>query len=300
MFTFILPPGDQPVPIFSLLRRLKFSLTLRRKLKRTPDAVRINGQPAAWQAVVCPGDTLTVAWPEECTIVPLPLPLVIRYEDEHLLVADKPAGLLVHPASGPPEPTLANAVIHHLLARGEPGSFHPAHRLDRNTSGLILIAKNPYIQHLLFAAGGKAVERSYLALVAGHPHPPAAVIDAPIDRLPGSIIQRAVLPSGKAALTVYETIAAAGLHSLVRLRLLSGRTHQIRVHLAHIGHPILGDDLYGGSTALIGRPALHAAALSFPHPVGGEQITVTSPLPADMARLLATLQSTAAASENHN
>jgi 23S rRNA pseudouridine1911/1915/1917 synthase len=136
--------------------------------------------------------------------------------------------------------------------------------------------------------------------VNGRPDPPAAVIDVPIDRLPGSIIQRAVLPTGKAAVTVYETIAAAGPHSLVRLRLLSGRTHQIRVHLAYIGHPILGDDLYGSSTALIARPALHAAALSFPHPVGGERITVSSPLPADMADLLANLQATGPEYVHHN
>lgn len=291
MFTFILPGGEQPAQLSKLLRRLNFSLTLRRKLKRSPDAVRINGRPVSWQAVVSPGDVLTIAWPDESAIPPLPLSLTISYEDEHLLVVDKPAGLLVHPASGPPEPTLANAVVHHLRTRGEAGAFHPAHRLDRNTSGLILIAKNPYIQHLLFADGGKPVERSYLALVTGHPRPVAGVIDAPVGRLPGSIIQRTVCPDGKAASTAFETVTAAGGHSLVRLRLLTGRTHQIRVHLAHIGHPLLGDDLYGGSTALIGRPALHAAALAFPHPVSGQRISLTSPLPPDMAQLLTELQS---------
>ncbi len=243
-----------------------------------------------WPTAVAPGDHLTIDWPGETAIVPLPLPLAIRYEDDHLLVADKPAGLLVHPASGPPEPTLANAVVHHLRAGGQSGAFHPVHRLDRNTSGLILIAKNPYIQHLLFKGGGKAVDRTYLALVTGHPQPPAGLIDAPIGRHPGSIVERIVRPDGQAAQTSYQTVAAAGPHSLLSLRLHTGRTHQIRVHLDHIGHPILGDDLYGGSTALIGRPALHAAALAFTHPATGQRLNLTSPLPEDMARLLAGLQ----------
>lgn len=290
MFTFILPDDERAVPLSNLLRRLKFSLTLRRKLKRSPDAVFINGLSVPWQTVVAPGDVLTVAWPDECAIVPLALPLTICFEDDHLLVADKPAGLLVHPASGPPEPTLANAVVHHLRACGKTGAFHPVHRLDRNTSGLILVAKNPYIQHLLFADGGKGVDRSYLALVTGRPEPPAGVIDAPIGRHPHSIIERIVRADGQAAATRYETAAAAGPHSLVALRLLSGRTHQIRVHLAYIGHPILGDDLYGGSRDLIARPALHAAGLAFMHPVSGERVSLASHLPPDMAGVLADLQ----------
>ncbi len=291
MFTFILPAAEQAIPLGKLLRRLGFSLTLRRKLKQIPGAVRLNGRPAPWPSLVIPGDRLTVDWPDETAIVPLPLPLVIRYEDDHILVADKPAGLLVHPASGPPEPTLANAVVHHLRACGQSGAFHPVHRLDRNTSGLILIAKNPYIQHLLFADGGKAVDRTYLALVTGRPQPPAAIIDAPIGRHPHSIVERIIRPDGQAARTSYQTVAAAGPHSLLSLRLHTGRTHQIRVHLAHIGHPILGDDLYGGSTALIGRPALHAAALAFNHPFTGQRLSLASPLPEDVSRLLAELQS---------
>lgn len=290
MFTFVLPDEERAVPLGDLLRRLRFSLTLRRRLKQSADAVRINGRPVPWQAVVAPGDVVTVVWPDESAVVPMALPLTICYEDDHLLVADKPAGLLVHPISGPPEPTLANAVVHHLRAGGWPGAFHPVHRLDRNTSGLILVAKNPYVQHLLFADGGKAFDRSYLALVTGRPQPPAGVIDAPIGRHPDSIVQRMVRPDGREAATRYETVATTGPHSLVSLRLFSGRTHQIRVHLAHIGHPILGDDLYGGSRALIARPALHAAGLAFTHPVSGERISLTSPLPPDMASLLAELR----------
>lgn len=290
MFTHTLPPGQPPLPLPDLLRRLRFSLTLRRKLKAAPDAVRVNGRPVPWPTVLSPGDTLTIAWPRETAIAPLPLPLAVAFEDDHLLVADKPAGLLVHPASGPPEPTLANAVIHHLRQSGDDAGFHPVHRLDRNTSGLIIIAKNPYIQHLLFAGGGRSVHRSYLALATGRPQPPAGVIDAPIGRHPASIIQRIVTPAGQAATTLYQTVAAAGPHTLLRLRLVTGRTHQIRVHLAHLGHPLLGDDLYGGAADLIGRQALHAASLAFTHPITGEELTITSPLPPDMSGLLARLQ----------
>lgn len=288
MFTYTIPPDHPPLPVSKLLRRLRFSLTLRRKLKTAPDAIFVNGRPVPWQTAVGPGDTLAIAWPEETAVPPLPLPLTIAYEDDHLLVADKPAGLLVHPASGPPEPTLANAVVHHLRCRGTSTGFHPVHRLDRNTSGLVVIAKNPYIQHLL---GDRTLERSYLALVTGQPLPAEGVIDAPIGRHPHSIIERVVRPDGQSAVTCYETVTAAGPHALLRLRLLTGRTHQIRVHLAHIGHPILGDDLYGGSTELIGRQALHAALLVFNHPISGEVIRLASPLPADMVNLISCLHS---------
>lgn len=281
-----IPEDAGPLPVGELMRRLKISLTLRRKLKRTAGAVLINGQPADWRQTIHPGDSVVIRWPGECNIPPLPLPLDIVYEDEFLLVADKPAGLLVHPTGDPAEPTLANAVVHHYRLHGVHCGFHPAHRLDRNTSGLVLIAKNPHIQHLLFAGGGKNLSRVYLALVAGSPSPAAGVIDAPIGRHPASIIQRIVRPDGKLAVTFYETLRNLGEYSLVRLRLATGRTHQLRVHLAHIGHPILGDDLYGGPTLSIQRQALHAAELVFPHPVTHETLSLASPLPQDMARLI--------------
>lgn len=285
-----LPEKSEPMPVGELIRRQKISLTLRRKLKRTAGAILINGQPADWRQPVHPGDNVVIHWPNECNILPLPQPLDIKYEDEFLLVVDKPAGLLVHPTADPAEPTLANAVVHHYLLHGIPCGFHPAHRLDRNTSGLVLIAKNPHIQHLLFSGGGKNLSRIYLALVAGSPAPPAGVIDAPIGRHPSSIIQRIVHPDGQLAVTFYETLQNIGEYSLVRLRLATGRTHQLRVHLAHIGHPILGDDLYGGSTTHIHRQALHAAELVFPHPVTQETISLASPLPPDMAELVGSLQ----------
>lgn len=290
MYKVTHPANGQPAILKDLLRRLNISLTLRRKLKQAPDAIKVNGQPAGWLAIVKPGDTVTIEWPGECRIIPAPLPLSIVYEDEALLVINKPAGLLVHPTSGPPEPTLANAVVHYLGA-GHPRScgFHPLHRLDRNTSGLILLAKNPHIQHLLSVGDAKQITREYLALVSGIVQPPTGVIDAPIGRHPASIIERMVRSDGQPAVTAYETVQHFRRHCLLKLRLETGRTHQIRVHLAHIGHPILGDDLYGGSTEHINRQALHAARLRFTHPLTGENIDLAVPPPADMASLLAWL-----------
>lgn len=291
MYNYTAPPAAEPLPLKDLLRRLNISLTLRRKLKRTAGAIQVNGQAAAWQTVVRPGDTVSIAWPEECRIIPLAMPLDVVFEDESLLVADKPAGLLAHPTTDPARPSLANAVIGYLRARGLSCGVHPVHRLDRNTSGLILIAKNPHIHHLFSRPGGINIERTYLAIVDGIPAPPAGTIRAPIGRHPDSIIQRMVRADGQEAVTCYETVERLGSGSLVRLRLQTGRTHQIRVHLAHIGHPIFGDDLYGGSTACISRQALHAARLTFLHPLSGEALDLTSCLPPDMSGLLARLRS---------
>ncbi|MDR3565435.1 MAG: RluA family pseudouridine synthase [Negativicutes bacterium] len=283
---FTLPLSDGPLLLKDLLRRLNVSLTLRRKLKKVDGAIRLNGQAVPWQTLVNPGDTVTITWPTACRIEPLAMPLTIVFEDEGLLVVDKPAGLLVHPTTDPTRPSLANAVMHHLCSQNPAASFHPVHRLDRNTSGLILIAKNPHLQHLLTRGGDLGIARTYQAVIGGVIEPPAGTIDAPIGRHPDSIIERMVRPDGQAAVTCYETVQIIGPCSVVKLRLHTGRTHQIRVHLSHIGHPILGDDLYGGSTAAIGRQALHAAALSFTHPLSGEALSFSSPFPADIASLL--------------
>jgi 23S rRNA pseudouridine1911/1915/1917 synthase len=283
MDVFTLPPGAKPQILSEFLRRQGVSLTLRRKLRHAQAAVRVNGRPAEWPTIVGPGDKVEVDWPATTDIEPQPLPLAICYEDDQLIVVDKPAGLLVHPTSGPPEVTLANAIVHHLRRQGSPAGFHPVHRLDRNTSGLILIAKNPFIHHQL---SGQELHRHYLAVVTGTLAPPAGIIEAPIGRRPDSIILRMVRADGQPAVTAYEAVAAAGPGSLVRLRLCTGRTHQIRVHLAHIGHPLYGDDLYGGPVGLIGRQALHAAGLVFKHPTDGQPREFTSQLPADMVALL--------------
>ena len=236
-----------------------------------------------------PGDIITVNWQQACTIIPTELPLTICYEDDYMLIIDKPAGMLVHPTTSEHLTTLANAVMHYFSGKKLPYNFHPVHRLDRNTSGLVLIAKQPHIQHLLSRNDIKHIKRQYLALALGTLIPADGTIDAPIARHPDSIIQRIVDQNGQHAITYYKTLKVLNNASLIELTLLTGRTHQIRVHLSHIGHPLLGDDLYGGSRERIGRQALHAARLHFPHPVTGEIIDISSPLPADLRELIKVL-----------
>jgi len=286
MLDFLVPETVTPMPIKDFLRRhIGFSLTIWRKIKHS-GALSVNSQTIPINHIVHPGDRITVNWSQPCTIVPTKLPLTICYEDEHMLIIDKPAGMLVHPTTSEHLSTLANAVIHYFLTKQLPYNFHPVHRLDRNTSGLVLIAKQPHIQHLLSHNNIKQIKRQYLALASGTIIPTEGTIDAPIARHPDSIIQRMVHDSGKHATTCYKVLKHLNNASLIELTLLTGRTHQIRVHLSHIGHPLLGDDLYGGSRECIGRQALHAARLCFNHPVSGKIIDVSSPLPIDLLNLV--------------
>ena len=258
------------------------SLNLWRKIKQS-ESFRLNGvlvNPALTE--VHPGDVISYELIEHSRLEPMALPLDIRYEDDALLIVNKPAGQLVHPSQKGHTATLANAVLFYYKETQQPWSFHPVHRLDRQTSGLVLIAKQPQMQHLLSTKNGLLFHRSYLALIEGRLTPPAGQIDAPIARKPGSIIERMVSPAGSPALTYYRTIAADERYSLLELTLATGRTHQIRVHLASLGHPLLGDDLYGGTQELIARQALHSWKIECKHPSNNRNISVNAELPDDM------------------
>ena len=229
-------------------------------------------------------------------IIPEKLPLDIRYEDEDLLIVNKLAGMLVHPVAGHMRGTLANAVLGYYRERGWPLAFHAVHRLDRLTSGLVLIAKRPEIQHLLSTKdeqGVKKVRREYLAVANGVLEPPFGTIDVPLARSPASIITRVASPTGQKAITHYRTLQVfftpdgRDAYSLLTVSLVTGRTHQIRAHLSHIGHPLLGDDLYGGSRKFIDRQALHAARLQLRHPLTDTEIDIEAELPDDMQKLIA-------------
>lgn len=214
----------------------------------------------------------------------------ILYEDEDLLVVDKPPGQCMHPTVHHPRGTLMDAVLAYWAERGEVRAFHPVTRLDVGTSGATLIAKHPEAHAglaRLLAAG--AVQKTYLACVEGRVPRSSGVIEAPIGRVPGSIIQRGVRPNGQPARTRFRVMARCAAGTLLMVRPLTGRTHQIRVHLAHLGHPLFGDDLYGGARTFLARPALHAWRLAFPHPRTGLRVRLESPLPADFRALLARL-----------
>lgn len=282
----LVPASISPISIKDYLRRhVGFSLTIWRKIKHS-GTLLVNDQQIPLTYILQPGDKITVNWQQDCSIIPTNLPLTICYEDEYLLIVNKPAGMLVHPTVSEHLSTLGNAVMHYFQSNELPYSFHPVHRLDRNTSGLVLIAKLPHIQHLLSCNAIKNIKRQYLALASGIIIPEEGTIDAPIARHPDSIIERIVDKNGQTATTLYKVLQKFKQASFVELTLLTGRTHQIRVHLSYLGHPLLGDDLYGGSKDFIQRQALHAARLSFTHPVSGKVIDVSSPLPSDMIELM--------------
>ncbi|BAL82866.1 putative pseudouridine synthase [Selenomonas ruminantium subsp. lactilytica TAM6421] len=250
----------------------------------------INGEICnAARSEVKTGDIITYDILRPSDIAAEDLPLDIRYEDEWLLVINKPAGQLVHPTTQESHGTVGNALMHYFAAKSEAHAFHPVHRLDRDTSGLLLVAKEPQIQYLLSPKGCKNFKREYQAIIEGKLTPADGIVDAPIARSLPSIILRKVSPEGQDARTHYRTVKTNGKLSLIELELETGRTHQIRVHMAHLGHPLLGDDLYGGNMDLIQRQALHAFRLSFRHPMTQKELVITTPPPADFLQITASL-----------
>jgi 23S rRNA pseudouridine1911/1915/1917 synthase len=277
-----------PMPVRAFLKAHQgISNTIWKRIKNS-GTFAINGTICnATQANVKNGDIITYDILRPTDITPEDLPLDIRYEDEWLLIINKPAGQLVHPTTKESSGTVGNALMHYFAAKGEAHAFHPVHRLDRDTSGLLLVAKEPQIQYQLSPKGCKNFQREYQAIIQGELTPAAGLIDAPIARALPSIILRKVSPDGQSARTHYRTVKTNGELSLIELQLETGRTHQIRVHMAHLGHPLLGDDLYGGNMDFIQRQALHAFRLSFKHPMTGEKLVITAPPPADFLRITA-------------
>lgn len=280
--TYTIPPSGHDRTVGQFLRRQGLSHALLVQLKRYPDGLLRNGEPVFTNARLSVGDTLQINLREtHTTLVPVSLPLRIIYEDEDLFIIDKPAGMPVHPSHGNRENALANALAALYAQRGEPFVFRAIGRLDKNTSGLMLVAKNGLSGCLLSAmAVNRRISREYLAVCKGK-LPPAGTIDAPIARVAGSALRREVRAGGDRAVTHFERLAFHDGLSLARVWLETGRTHQIRVHMAHIGHPLPGDFLYCPDFSRFTRHALHSARLRFPHPLTGELLTFASPLPAE-------------------
>ena len=279
------------VRVDTLLRKhLGLSGTVVRRVKWLEDGILLDGvrvhtdfRPAAGQVL-----SARLSDPERNSgIISAPGPLDIVYEDGDLIVLNKAPGVPVHPGPGHFDDTLGNFLMDYYEKTGQEGDFHPVHRLDRGTSGLIVAAKHPHAQEVLKKQlHTEGFRRVYLAVCEGVPDPPAGVIDAPLGPKPGSLMEQMVRPDGKPARTRYGVLRRWGGRALASLELETGRTHQIRVHMAHIGHPLTGDFLYGTEDReLIGRPALHSGYLSFLHPITKERLQFSVPLPEDMARL---------------
>ncbi len=283
---------DEGLLVRSVLqKRLHLSTTQIKRAKFKPMGITVNGVQVTVRARLCAGDALRVrieeAQTQSAQLVPRPGNLCIVYEDEELMVVNKPAGLPVHPSPGHYDDTLANILVWHFQERGQGLVVRTLGRLDKDTSGLILVAKNAPAQTELERQRAAGVLcRVYLALVEGRPAPPCGQINAPIGSRPGSLMAREVRADGASAVTDYETLSACEAYSLVRLQLHTGRTHQIRVHMAYLGHPLLGDFLYGKEGLMgMARTALHSSELTFRHPTSGETVRFGAPLPQDMDRL---------------
>jgi len=289
-----LPIGPElaGIKVDTLLKKhMGLSGTVVRRIKWLEDGILVDGQRVNTRFAPVEGQVLSVRLsdPERRSgIVPAPGPLDIVYEDEDVIVLNKAPGVPVHPGPGHFSDTLGNFLLNYYDSRGIEADFHPVHRLDRGTSGLMVAAKHPHAQEVLKnQLHTDDFRRTYLAVCEGVPDPPAGLVDAPLGPKEGSLVEQEVRPDGKPARTKYEVLESHNGRTLLRLVLDTGRTHQIRVHMAHLGHPLTGDFLYGTEDhTLIPRPALHSAELSFRHPITGQVLSFVRPLPEDMKRLL--------------
>lgn len=253
-------------------------------------SILVNGNIVTVRERIEAGDVVTVIFPPELAsggLLPEPIPLDVKYEDEFVLVVVKPPSMNTIPSREHPNGSLANGLAGYYKKTGIQATIHIVTRLDRDTSGLVLIAKHRHIHHLLSEQQKMGqVKRRYQAISEGLVAGPGGVIDAPIGRKSTSIIEREVRNDGRHARTLFQVLAHTASHTFLKLELQTGRTHQIRVHMAHIGHPLAGDDLYGGSRTEINRQALHCFELKFLHPFTKRMMLFQEELPEDMKNLL--------------
>jgi len=276
--------------LLSYLKSKKYSSVIMTHLKRTENGMQVNGVWTTVHHILFEGDVVTFLLIEEKSsdnIVPSLLPLSIVYEDEDLMIINKPANMPIHPSQGNYDNTLANAVAYYFMQKNENFTYRCINRLDRDTTGLLILAKHMYSASLLSdMVANREIHREYLAIAEGLV-PDSGIVNAPIARVDGSTIERCVdIETGERAITHYKRLSYSKGYSLVSLRLETGRTHQIRVHMKHIGHPLPGDFLYNPNYDIIKRQALHSHRLSFIHPITKEPMDFTAELPADMSSII--------------
>ena len=284
-----------------IIKQQHISQRMRRRL-RNEGIITVNDEPATWNTLVHGGDHLVMKLTPEQEFSLSPMDLDIVYEDEHILVINKAAGVLMHPTSTVRDHTLANGVLYYYEETHQHYDFHPVHRLDKDTSGIVIIAKTSVVQHA-FDKKHIHFHKSYDAIVEGKLPAVPLTINWPIGRKPGSIIERCCTQEGKPTRTDITVLASHTIHRAhtsaittnnqdkqsfthVRCLLHTGRTHQIRVHVSQLGYPLAGDDLYGGHLDYIHRQALHAARVSFHHPMTNEWLELSADMPQDMKDLI--------------
>ena len=288
---YTIPESQNGLRVEQFLRRKGYSRQNLTEIKRMPQSILVNGIHYYMRQTLAAGDHLQVCICETESsekIPPVKLPLNIVYEDEDILVINKPAGMPIHPSMKNYYNSLANALAWYYQDQGKPFIFRCSNRLDRDTSGLTVISKHLVSASIMADMTKKRlVHREYLAIVKGELTPPAGTITAPLSRKEGSIIERTVdFDHGEEAITHYKLVKKENRHSLVSLQLETGRTHQIRIHMKYLGYPLIGDYLYNPDMEHITRQALHSYHMEFPHPITGQKMTFTAPLPPDMSAII--------------
>ena len=293
-YKYTVTTGDDGKRVAELLRsEFKFSHRFRTRMK-FDKLVDLNGPPVPGHTVVHPGDIISIRLPEEKSdFPPEDIPISVLFEDDDLLIVNKQPGITVHPTKGHPYHTLANGIQKYMEDTDQSFKIRFANRIDMDTTGIVIVAKNSNAQNEISTQlRARNVIKEYTAVVHGViPEDQGDfTIDLPIGRPVDDNIHRAVLPDGKPAVTDVHVLERFRDTTLVRLTLHTGRTHQIRVHMAHIGYPLVGDPLYGTGDGMLDRQALHSTRIVIHHPVSGDILDITAPLPLDMAELIAGLR----------
>ena len=288
---YIIDEDSAGLRVEQFLRRKRYSGQNLSEIKRMPKSILVNGVHYYMRQELSTGDHLQVRICETKNsekIPPTNLPLDIIYEDEDLLVLNKPAGMPIHPSLNNYTNSIANALAYYFQSQGKPFIFRCCNRLDRDTSGLTIVSKHLVSGSILSdMTKYREVHREYLAIARGSVTHSEGTIQAPLGRKGGTIIERTVdWEHGEDAVTHYKVVKEANGHSLVSLRLETGRTHQIRIHMKYLGYPLIGDYLYNPDMEYMTRQALHSHHMEFTHPITGEHMSFTAPLPEDMARVM--------------